>query len=270
VQIAQLQWDAAFKDAETNVEVRLQALGGESWLQSRALLVAQLEPLLQKQNQQTTEDDALAFTELVQQRAKGVIDSPIREVLLASHPDFIKSPALEFSRGYVGTFSTKDHPKAKGVELILKHPLSWKQQEGDRPNIVQKWTSDAGHGADSLMIQIRKLPEAPTEEERAAFFTEDFAGALFGDSGKVTRFAVSKLEQLPVGIVHFSQSVQMLETALQLHGVMYYMVFEDAFISVQLMCGGPGNAIDPGKRFLLVEPLMKQIANSLVLPGKYR
>ena len=34
------------------------------------------------------------------------------------------------------------HPKAKGLNFQIKKPLGFEQMEGDRPNIVQKWTKD--------------------------------------------------------------------------------------------------------------------------------
>src|SRR5690554_5573826 len=38
--------------------------------------------------------------------------------------------------------SIKDHPKAKEVNLKLKVPVGWDVKEGDRPNIVKKFTNE--------------------------------------------------------------------------------------------------------------------------------
>ena len=39
--------------------------------------------------------------------------------------------------------SIKDHIKSKDVNLKLKVPQGWKIEEGDRPNIVKKFTKDS-------------------------------------------------------------------------------------------------------------------------------
>ena len=38
--------------------------------------------------------------------------------------------------------SIKNHPKSKGVDLKLRAPIGWELKEGDRPNIVKKFTKD--------------------------------------------------------------------------------------------------------------------------------
>ena len=41
----------------------------------------------------------------------------------------------------VGNFyNLSNHPKSKGLNYKIKVPQGWIQSEGDRPNIVQKWT----------------------------------------------------------------------------------------------------------------------------------
>lgn len=39
-------------------------------------------------------------------------------------------------------FDTKNHPKAKGVWATVRYPIGWQSKEGERPNIVQKFTGD--------------------------------------------------------------------------------------------------------------------------------
>lgn len=112
-------------------------------------------------------------------------------------PSLVKAPELEFATGFTGTFSSKGHSKAKGVELTVRYPLSWKQFEADRPNIVQKWTSDGGHGTDIFMVQVRKFPAIPTPQESAELFTESFAKEMFEDGGKTLSYTTGRLERLP-------------------------------------------------------------------------
>ena len=152
IMLAEIQWDNAFKEAEVAVEARLKALVPKQWEDEREKMFSDFEPIIRQQNSKANREIAAQFLKAVQQRAKGALESPNREILLSSHPMFVKSPELEFATGYIGTFASKGHSKAKGVELSVRYPLSWKQHEADRPNIVQKWISGAGHGTDVFMI----------------------------------------------------------------------------------------------------------------------
>lgn len=270
IMLTEMQWNSAFKEAEEGVEARLKVFAPDEWADARTKIIAQIEPILRQQNSKSTREMAINFLEVVQQRAKGVLDSPNREMLLASHPQFVKSPEQEFAAGYTGTFSSKGHPKAKGVELTFRYPLSWKQLEADRPNIVQKWTSDGGHGTDIFMLQIRKFPDPPTPQESEELFTESFAKEMFEVGGKVLSYTTGRLEKLPLGIVHFTQTTKRLDLSVDTRGVFYYLIHEDAFIALQFMCYTPGGAEAKEARIQQLDPLIKAMVNSLVLPTNYK
>ena len=270
VLLAEMQWNSAFKDAEEGIEARLQALAPGQWPDMRTKIIAQIEPVLKEQNSKATHEIAASFLEIVQQRAKGILDSPNREMLLASHPKFVKSPELEFAAGYTGTFSTKGHVKAKGVELTIRYPLSWKQMEAERHNIVQKWTSDGGHGNDIFMVLIKKLPTVPTRDESAGFFTESSAQEILGEDGVILKYTTGRLERLPVGIAQFKQTTKRLETTLESLGTCYYLICDDAFIVIQFMSYAPGGAEAREARMNVLSPLIQTIANSLVLTQSYK
>ncbi len=216
-----------------------------------------------------TKVEAAAYTDLVRQRAKGTIDSPVREMLLASNPEFIKLPAQEFAKGFakgfVGKFSTKGHKKSKGVEFSFSYPLSWKREEGERPNIIQKWTSDGGHGMDVFLISVTKLPEVPTQAEVTEFFGESGAKEMIPDGGVFLRFSSGKIERLPLGMLHYTSSSQRLDATIKMRAVMYYFIAGDSLIMMQFMCrtSEDTDASREG-RFTLLEPLFKSILNSMV------
>jgi hypothetical protein len=67
------------------------------------------------------------------------------------------APVREFIDGGRTTFSTNDHPKTKGVNFTIAYPNSWAAAEGDRPNIVQKFTSEAGRGLEMAVIVTNDL-----------------------------------------------------------------------------------------------------------------
>ncbi|RJP31871.1 MAG: hypothetical protein C4547_15005, partial [Phycisphaerales bacterium] len=66
--------------------------------------------------------------------------------------DQSKDLTREFIDGRRLTFSTKDHPKARGANFTIAYPSSWKAAEGERPHIVQKFVSEGGRGFEIVMI----------------------------------------------------------------------------------------------------------------------
>lgn len=85
--------------------------------------------------------------------------------------------ATTVTRAYIDgqhiTFNTEGHPKAKGVNLTLAYPKSWRADEGLRPNIVQKFVSEGGRGLEIMMIITKELPlptgRVLTTQEQVSF-----------------------------------------------------------------------------------------------------
>lgn len=53
-------------------------------------------------------------------------------------------------------YTSEGNPKAKGVNFSLSAPISWRQNEGDRPNIVQKWASQNGSGDMCMSVMVKR------------------------------------------------------------------------------------------------------------------
>lgn len=50
----------------------------------------------------------------------------------------ISQDILSMSNGQTSEFSTSGHPKANGVNFIIKYPSNWKTKEGNLPKTVQQ------------------------------------------------------------------------------------------------------------------------------------
>ena len=66
------------------------------------------------------------------------------------------APSEANGQGYFSagkqSFRTKQHPKAKGLDLQIDFPSGWLMEEGKRPNVVVIATSAAGKGLESCTI----------------------------------------------------------------------------------------------------------------------
>ena len=77
-------------------------------------------------------------------RADGQISSPNLENILSIQ--YYTNPVEEFFVGFKQNYSSKEHPKAKGVHFAFEVPKSWNGKEGKRPNTLEQWTSQNGWG----------------------------------------------------------------------------------------------------------------------------
>ncbi|HYF34643.1 MAG TPA: hypothetical protein VD994_05080 [Prosthecobacter sp.] len=258
------RWNAAFGKAEANVEARLKSITGGEWPEIREALRNKVIEVLRRENEKSrSEKRALAYLELTERRIRGELDSPVREMLLASHPDFVAEPALEFSRGYTQSFETEGKENAKGVKLSLKLPASWKARETKAADAVQKWVSDAGYGFESVTLLVRDVSEIPAPP--GGLFVEEFARKLVTDGGlEFKGFSSAEVAKKPLGTVHFRHVAEQ-EKPLTLRGSLHYFVHGDKFVELRLTCGTASGAENSEERIKRLQELMKLVVGSVVL-----
>lgn len=187
--------------------------------------------------EQITESQARQFIELVRQRAKGNIESPVIETLLLFKSGYEKHPEREFLDGYKYKYTTNGAGKAKGVAFSIEVPKTWAAREGDRPNIVQKFVSENGKGFELLLVLIKEMSLLPgetiTERDVAEILNptdiKDFLpeGAEYITSGKLT------LENLPGFWVHFKSNVLRVRNSIGMETMMCTIFYKNKMIQIQ-------------------------------------
>ena len=80
-------------------------------------------------------------------------------ILSAQGP--IRQTVEDFGAGQFRTFSTAGHPKANGLDIVLRYPSSWNTQEGVRPNIVQNFV--APRGSNDTLMAVLSVSPVPAE-----------------------------------------------------------------------------------------------------------
>ena len=116
---------------------------------------ADLERQAREAVQNVPKANAEAFLTEMNQRVEGRLDETVLKAML-----WLKNsaqPSIEM-RDWRQRFSSANHPKAAGLDIVLSAPLSWDHQEGDRPHIVGKWTSQNGTGDIVVILLVRELP----------------------------------------------------------------------------------------------------------------
>jgi clan AA aspartic protease (TIGR02281 family) len=89
-------------------------------------------------------------------KLNGEIERQFLENILSFQ--YVEYPSDEFGRGYIKTYNTTKHKKAKNSEWSLKIPISWKSSEANGENIIQKFVDDCGQGFNMITIINQDIP----------------------------------------------------------------------------------------------------------------
>lgn len=261
---AHVEFENVFRAGAEGVSKRLQDLAGKEWPEMLAKFDEQVAGLEGAQFERQT---ALDYIAKVRERSRGRIDSPMREMLLASTPAYSQQPVLEFKAGYFSPFSTVGQPKAGGLRFTIHHPLSWTAQSIPASDVVQQWTSDGGHGSDFIRLCMAPLPVTISADAVDAAFTEKGARGLLPEGAQFIRFRQGMLHNQPLGILNFLVNQTAPDgTARPLRCVMYYFIAPGKLVSLQGLVTPPPNATEAARedKFTRLEPLFQAVAGSLI------
>lgn len=161
--------------------------------------------------------------------------------------------------------SIKDHPKAKEVNLKLKVPVGWDVKEGDRPNIVKKFTNEGNTYLilikDNVTFFSRKqIREALQEDNFVKEFVQEASSFL--KNPQVIDQSIVTIDTYPT--VQFKVKGKMERSGLTFPIIMkcWVVFYEDKIIFLQAM--GVDNS-----EFRALELLYTLITNSVIFPEQY-
>ncbi|MFG0453515.1 hypothetical protein [Shewanella algae] len=273
VLIAEKEFLATFNSSIEGMDELMERNSKSEWNEIKKQLNTQIESSINIDK--TSETQARRFINIVRERAKGNIDSPILETLLLFKSGYKNNPEREFIDGYKHKYSTNGAGKAKGVAFSIEAPRTWIAKEGNRPNVVQKFVSENGRGLELLIVLIKEIPLQPGEEitEKDVLKIsnpkdiQDIIpdGGVHLNSGKLT------LENLPGFWVHFKMDKARMRNTFSMETIMYTIFYKNKMIQIQgqVMTSINGEPTDRGglKRY---EKLFDLMANSLVIPKMYK
>ncbi len=288
VKKVELEFNTTFGVAEKNIRELLRGLLNDKYSEYIEAIKMQFNNTLK--SQRMTRDVAIEFLEEVESRAKGEIPSPILETLLIYQ--FKERPADEFARGFKRIYRTKGHRKAKGLDLQIEYPRSWSKREGNRPNVIQFFSSNNGRGTAYALIMVRDLiKEAQgqlTREEIKAIKTlegsKELALELFSENslrGIARKMGMTNIRNIntkrividrwPGAILEFTGDRQRLDLTITMYNRMYIAIYENYIIFLQCQIGKlPSETEDALKtKISRFSPLFRLMANSLVIQSQY-
>ncbi len=287
-QVVEHLFNASFGLAESNIDGVLRNLLEDEYSEYIATLESGIRSTLN--SQKINQDMASHFLAEVELRAKGVMPSPILETLLIYQ--FKGRPQNEFLQGYKTKYRTDGHPKAKGLDLQVEVPISWSFREGNRPNVIQFFSSNNGRGPAYTLIMVRDLTKDAQEfltlEEINALKnyegSQGIASELFSESSLMDmaremgmsniREITSKriiMDRWPGAVLEFIGERQRLDIEATMYSRMYFAIYENYLITLQCQIGTLPQETDNELGTLISEysPLFHLMANSLIIQNQY-
>lgn len=198
-------------------------------------------------------------------------------LLACSHLAFAVTPsAREFTSGNRLKFSTSGHPKSKGLKMVVSYPKSWRAAEGERPNIVQKFVSDGGHGLEMAMIITKALPLSPGESlsdsDLREFFAPEQMKAMIPPGATFLTAKATTIDAVPAGIVEYRLHQDRAGMSINMQLISYMFIYGATMVQFQCAVGTPGSTTDDSlsRQMDQFRSLFFLMANSIVLEGKWK
>jgi hypothetical protein len=171
-------------------------------------------------------------------------------------------------------YDTKNHPKAKGVWATIRYPTGWEAKEGERPNIVQKFSGEYNGLFVMLALQIKDAG-GPVEKECASMSKKDF-GDLFSDEpSQLHSRNVQKTnhEGKPAFIYEMQQTLERAGNSITTSHKVLTLCYKNTMISAwcsPMQIDRMNNRITSTFQDVnAAQPLCFQFFNSLVLMDRY-
>lgn len=268
---ARLEFDLKFKGSIQNIDSKFKVNGKEKWNEIKEKLSSEINSYL---SYSIGFEEATKFITDVEERAKGNIDKSILEALLLFNPKYEITPELEFAEHYTYIYENNGSGKSKGVPFKLKVPVTWKAEEGERANVVQKFTEKNGRGFAIFMVMIKNsdVDKVITRDDVDELLNDkDGLQEIVPYNGKLLSNGKFTLEGLPGFWIKFEALVERGKNVVQSENIQYMIFYNDKIISLsgQVTKSVNGNQVNTAG-IDKYEPLFDMMVNSFVLPNLYR
>jgi hypothetical protein len=182
----------------------------------------------------------------------------------------------DFYNGQRVTFSTRGHPKAKGVNINIEYPVTWKAEEGKRPNVVQVITSENGRGQEMAIILVKDigLPKGIVFTKRELNTLLQEAMMSFLPEGATSLSAkITTVDSIPAAMLQYILRAEATGTPMLGALLVYTTVVNGMLVNVQFMVGAPEEVMSQRavlKHMARFLPLFHLMANSIIFPDQWK
>ncbi len=269
---ARYEFSSNYKSSIENFDVIMNNYSATEWKEIKNGMRQTFKQMIQ--NNYFTEDEARQFINIVRQRAKGNIDSPVLETFLLFNPEYQQYPEKEFLDGFRNKYENSGLGKSQGIRFSIEFPKTWKSEDGNRPHIVQKFISGRGKGLSMFMIGIYDLSLQPdeiiTESEIDEILNPSDLKEIIPEDVEIMNYGKLTLEGLPGYWVNYNITMQRAKNNITMETASYFIYYKDKLIKFE---GSASVFLDNIKinsgGLNKYETLFDQMINSFVLYNKY-
>lgn len=153
-------------------------------------------------------------------------------------------------------------------------PASWHKRKGERPNVINSYKSNFGHGEIMCMFLVKSLPlpkeYQPTEKEKTEMFQPTFLKSMMPKGDKFIDAKILVLDGKPAGMLVSDTTRQRLDLKITMRMTSFLTYYKGQLITLQLTLpkrSDTSKSLDELHKENL--NLYLTIANSLVLNEQY-
>jgi len=265
--LVRLKFQAAYTDLKDKTASKIIELGGE---QGKTLIANIEQQVLVNAPKSFPKNQAIEFLKTVENRADGKIENqPTRDFMLAI--TYFENPEQEIAEKKTQKFNTKNEPKAKGLDLNITLPLSWTEQEGNSPNTVRTWQSEAGSGASSISLLIRDSGDKRTKAQIQRAIERRELKNLVDSTADVKKIIYSEVGNQPGWYSEAEVTVKKLEIEVFSSYKNLQVLYGGKTIEIGCISGNISTKKDEVlKEVKRVESLCKAVILSLVINNLYQ
>jgi hypothetical protein len=262
------KWNLNYLSSIENITTELTAIYGNKFVEFKKQMKAKMS---ETDYSSVSIDDAKFAIQSIQDRANGNIPSPIIETLLSYNPIYQKNPDKEMINGFVKEYFTKESIKSKGVNIKLKYPKSWLAENGNRPHVIQKFTSNYGHGSTLALIMLTKPKEPLSQTDIDILLSEEGMKSQIPENSKIISVNPNlTMDNFPAASITFYHVQSQMNLKFGMMTTFYIIYYKGCQISLMLTASSEQDNFDEAKnKYLTNKKLFWRIANNLTILSQY-
>jgi len=179
-----------------------------------------------------------------------------------------------FLSGQKTKYFTEGHPKAKGINISIEYPSSWQRSEGERPNIVQKFTSGASKNFTQCLILIKDQPSFmklfSSKALSDVMFTQETLKEMVPESATFIKGEQTKYDGQIGAWMTYIIRTERAGMRGEIYTLQHMFLYSGKLIMLQCAVGGLANSSSTVEQeFTRYLPLFQLLGNSIVIHDKW-
>jgi hypothetical protein len=267
VLLARLKFQASYPDIKVKAATKIIELVGE---QGKELISKMEQQIDANAAKIIPKNQAIEFLKTVQNRAEGKIENQsTRDFMLAI--TYFDNPGNEIAEKKTVKFNTKNEVKAKGLDLTITLPLSWLEQEGNTPNSIRTWKSEAGSGKSLITFLVYNSGDTKSKEQVKNAIASKKLFNMVPSKATVNKIIYSEISNQAGWYSETELVQQRLDLDIYMINKNVYALYEGKTIEIGCSSGDilskKEDVIKEAKR---VESLCRAVLLSLVINNVYQ